>query len=209
MNKLPARGWLRPYDTSPYSIRFELGGEIFSMAEPVARFTQAYDRARAVANHVFQNSSRILGIVSWFPGDCDLVGQTRDRLGLEGLAVAGFQPGAPIVTWVDSPPWLIDEDKIDLTWQAFDLTNAKHLRDVLLWCAISDEMPIQPDAAAISYFYDPDAEVVLHIYDDRGMDLTSLSATTLRSTYDHYAGWLLDWDRPRMEAVFGPPKQRR
>lgn len=176
-----------------------------SMTEPVARFTQAYDRARAVADHVFRNSNRLLGLVSSFQNDCDLAGQPMASVGLKGLAAAGFRPGAPLVTWVDSPPWLIEEDQVDLTWQAFDLTSGKNLRDVLLWCAISKEMPVQPDAAAISYLYDPDAEIVLHVYDDRGMDLISLSETALRSTYDRYASWLLDWDRPRMEAVLGPP----
>lgn len=205
MNRLPGRGWFRPYDISPYSIRFELGGETFSMAEPVARFTQAYDRARAVADHVFHNSNQILGIVSWFQDDCDLGGNPVVNVGLEGLAVAGFRPGAPLATWEDSPPWLIEEDQVDLTWHAFDLTNGKNLRDVLLWCAISREMPIQPEASAIIYLYDADADVVLHVYDDRGMDLISLSETTLRSTYDRFSGWLLGWDRPRMDAVLGPP----
>jgi hypothetical protein len=175
------------------------------MSQPVARFTQAYDRARAIADHLFHDSRQILGIVSWFPDDRDLVGRPRDNVGLEGLEVAGFQPGSPLATWVESPLWLIDEDQVELTWQAFDLTDGKHLRDVLLWCAIAEEMPIGPDASAISYLFDPDAEVVLHIYDDRGMDLTGLSATTLKSTYDRYSGWLLDHDRSRMEAVFGPP----
>ncbi len=196
-------GWLDPFERSPSSLRFELGGELFpNQTQPVARFSQAYDRARAVADHVFASSSRLVGVVLWFDDDAGLAGQPRPP-GLVSLRAAGFETGAPIATWDEVPPWLRDVEDEDVAghWAAYDLSR-RDQRDVLLWCAISDEMSIGPDAAVTSYIVDPDADLALHVYDDRGMDLIGLTPDTVRDAYGRFDGWLLDYDRPRMRRIF-------
>jgi hypothetical protein len=44
--------WLKPFRLSPFSLRFELGGETFSNDAPVPRFIQAIERARDVTRDV-------------------------------------------------------------------------------------------------------------------------------------------------------------
>jgi hypothetical protein len=196
-------GWLSPFDQSPYSLRFELGGDLSNLDDPVRRFTRAYDRARALADRVFQASQRLIAVVMWTPDAADLAGGARQS-GLSALASIGFDTSRPIQSWEGLPPWLEGEDPevVKCFWSAFDLSERRGERDILLWCAVADEMPVKPDAAVVSYLLDPDAAVLLHVYDDRGMDLTGLSACGLADIYREFDPWLLDYDRARMAAAF-------
>ncbi len=195
-------GWLNPFDQSPYSLRFELGGEHSNLNDPVSRFTQAYDRARTVAESIFGASQRLTAVVMCTEAPSDLTGQPREP-GLSSLASVGFDASQPTCSWEGLPPWLEGEDpeEVKCFWAAFDLTGSRRQQDILLWCSIADEMPIQPKAAVVSYLLDPDASVLLHVYDDRGMDLTGLSAASVASTYRKFDQWFLDYDRDRMAAA--------
>ena len=195
-------GWLSPFDQSPYSLRFELGGDLSNLDDPVRRFTQAYDRARTVADKVFQASQRLVAVVMWTEEPSDLTGRPR-KPGLSSLASIGFDTTQPTLSWEGLPPWLEGEDPeaVKCFWAAFDLSACRGQQDILLWCSIADEMPIEPNAAVVSYLLDPDAAVLLHVYDDRGMDLTGLSAQSVASVYREFDRWLLEYDRDRMAAA--------
>ncbi len=45
-------------------------------------------------------------------------------------------------------------------------------------------------------------KLVVHVYDDRGMDVVALDKGTLRPLYQRYESWLLDYDREQMDALF-------
>lgn len=82
--------WLAPFRSSPFSLRFELGGETFGNDAPVPRFMQAFGRARQVAREVFEDSQRMFGIVAAFPNSAnDIFAPARD--GCAALAAAGFK----------------------------------------------------------------------------------------------------------------------
>lgn len=200
MNLGPA--WLRPFDQSPYSLRFELGGDLSNLDDPVRRFTQAYDRARAIAGSVFRSSQRLVAVVMWTEEPSDLIGRPREP-GLPSLASIGFDTSRPILSWEGLPPWMEGEDpeSIRCLWAAFDLSACRSHQDILLWCSIADEMPVEPNAAVVSYLLDPDAAILLHVYDDRGMDLTGLSAQSVVTFHREFDRWLLDYDRDRMTAA--------
>ena len=195
-------GWLNPFDQSPYSLRFELGGDHSNLDDPVRRFTQAYDRARTVAESVFGVSRRLIAVVMSTEPLSDLTGRPR-KPGLSSLASIGFDTSQPTHSWEGPPPWLAEEDAegVKSSWAAFDLSANRRQQDILLWCSIADEMPVEPNAAVVSYLLDPDAGVLLHVYDDRGMDLTGLSAASVASAYREFDEWLLDYDRDRMAAA--------
>ncbi|MDQ3124425.1 MAG: hypothetical protein M3Q74_02315, partial [Pseudomonadota bacterium] len=66
--------WLAAFQGSEYSLRFELGGETLSnLTQPVPRFLQAFDRARAIADAVFPGVGALLGVVGfWKLGELEL-----------------------------------------------------------------------------------------------------------------------------------------
>jgi len=73
----------------------------------------------------------------------------------------------------------------------------------LLWAAVANEMGIGPKASVACYIYAPATGALMHVYDDRGMDLTALRPEPLAQIYRQFNDWVLDYDRPRIEAVFG------
>ncbi len=45
--------------------------------------------------------------------------------------------------------------------------------------------------------------IVLHMYDDRGMDLVASSREALQGIHDAYKPWILEYDRDRIGSTFG------
>lgn len=194
--------WLDPYRDSPFSIRFELGGQTFGNDAPVPRFLQAFGRAKCIAQEVFEASAQTLGIVGAWPNPAlDIFAPAED--GFEALGAAGFTL-EPMSEW-QAPLWpdqAEDEDRMPHRWRAFDVTDDEAQRDVLLWCAVSMEMAVRPKAPVLSFLADFDRNILLHVYDDRGMDVTALDPETLLPVYRRRRDWLLDHDRLRMSDAF-------
>jgi hypothetical protein len=198
--------WLSAFGRSEYSLRFELGGETFSnLTQPVPRFLQALDRARTIAAATFPADGPLVGVVGYWPlGDFELFhpAATPGETGLDDLGRMGFPTGAPMATWTAIPPGFGEEDGVVWSWNAYDLADRTDLRDVILWAAVAKEMAVAPKAPIAGYLYDPERQVLMHVYDDRGMDLTALDAGRLDQAYRQFNDWLLDYDRPRIDAIF-------
>ena len=96
----------------------------------------------------------------------------------------------------------MEDGDLDFIWRSFDVTSDTASQDALLWCSIAYEMPISPKAPIISFLADFTQGLLLHVYDDRGMDVTSLEAAALLSIYEAFDPWLLDYDRDRMKSAF-------
>lgn len=198
---------LAAFQGSRYSLRFELGGETLSnLTQSVPRFLQAFDRARAIADAIFPSDEPLKDVVGfWALGELELfhpeakVGQT----GLDDLGRMGFPVEHPTSTWSAIPPLFGEEDGVVWDWNAYDLSGRRDLRDVLIWAAVANEMGIGPKAPIACYLYAPNPNVLMHVYDDRGMDLTALAFEPLKEIYRQFHNWILDYDRPRIEAVFG------
>lgn len=86
--------------------------------------------------------------------------------------------------------------------RGYDLEHRKDLRDTLLWHAIATEMPIYPSAPVLTFLVDLESSTMLHVYDDRGMDVISDDPAKLQVLYLGFADWLLDYDRERMAKMF-------
>ena len=194
--------WYAPFRHAPFSLRFALGGEVFGNDAPVPRFVQAFGRARQVADEVFAPSERLLGIVAaGLDTAHDIFAPADD--GFAALAEAGFNRPC-LGEWTGALfPGDAEEDHVPARWRAFDLGGDLAARDVLLWCSIAYEMAIAPKAPVLAYLADPERGILLHVYDDRGMDVTSVRRDPLLPVYHGRTEWLLDHDRPRMAEAFG------
>ena len=78
---------------------------------------------------------------------------------------------------------------------------------MLLWAAVAREMPVTPKARWLTdlYLVDFSRATVLHVYDDRGMDVVAADVGRLRPLHGRFGDWLLAHDRPRADATFGRP----
>jgi hypothetical protein len=52
------------------------------------------------------------------------------------------------------------------------------------------------------YFINTSNHTILHLYDDRGMDVISVHPNKLKSLYKKYNEYILDYDRDRIDVVF-------
>lgn len=194
--------WTPSSPAEDFRLRFELGGEEFDNAvQAVPRFLQAHSRASAVADALFTGAC--VAAVAWngrtpypdgFPDD------VKD--GFVALQSTGF--AAPqVAEWSAClyPEPAGNEAQV-WTLRSYDLGQDKVARDTLLWHAVASEMSIYPSAPVVIFLIDPNVPAMLHVYDDRGMDVIGDDPIKLTRLYSNFADWLLDYDRNRMAALF-------
>lgn len=89
-----------------------------------------------------------------------------------------------------------------MIWRAVNVGD-RSMRNALLWSVIASEMPIQPRGLTSVFLTDLQQEVLFHPYVDRGADVRGSRIDLIAPLHRRFDGWLLDYDRPRMAAVFG------
>jgi len=162
---------------------------------------QALTRSRTIRDAVFNDASRLWAVVaSEADPSKDFYAPVPD--GFAALSACGFRANA-IAEWrARLDPEEPEQREEDFIWRAFDVTSDIASQDALLWSSLSYEMPIEPRLPAVSHFADLERGILLHVYDDRGMDVTALTAAPLLPLYKQFDGWLLDYDQERMAAAF-------
>ncbi|MFO1013824.1 MAG: hypothetical protein U1E50_08675 [Caulobacteraceae bacterium] len=166
--------------TMPHAARFELGGDIPNIEDPARRFLQAIDRARRLCRLAFAESAQVEVLLSLY-GPA-LLGP-RERRILRRLNRAGFDSSSlkPLGSTLQHDADYAAEFGSDLHrhWFGAVLTGPEADIDRLLWCAIADEMPIEPSSPVDIYFVDFERRLIVHPYDDRGLDIAAGSATDI------------------------------
>ena len=52
------------------------------------------------------------------------------------------------------------------------------------------------------YFVNMSRDIILHMYDDRGLDVIATNRTSLLGLYHSHNAWILDHDRERIDVIF-------
>lgn len=176
------------------ALRFELSrGSTF-----VEQFTSAYDRAREIARFAFCDSASLVVVLAWF-GEGPPV---RHMDVFRSLRACGVRMGRPRSCWTR---W----HEADEYGEAGQRTLVAFRADVsaldgLLWGALAVDLGIRPRLPARVYLADPERGLLLHPYDDRGMDAVGPDRGRLRELFARFHDCLLDYDLARMEAFFAP-----
>lgn len=194
--------WDSAFKGSPYWLRFELGGEDFGCVDaPVPRFVQALTRARTIRDAVFADSERLWAVVaSAADPSRDFYAPVPD--GFDAISSYGFRGSASAEWRARLNPNEPEQREEDFIWRAFDVTSDIASQDALLWSSIGYELPIKPKSPVVSHLVDFERGILLHVYDDRGMDALALTGAPLLPFYKKFDAWLLDYDRERMGAAF-------
>ncbi len=178
------------------ALRFELslGGDRLD------QFEQAWDRGRGIVDTAFGDAPALVAVVSWFSRGPML----RHREVFRSLRACGVRPGRPRAAWTE--PYVdpgVDPDLDGPETRAFAAffveRQAVHR---LLWGALAVDLGIRPRLEASLYLADPERGVLVHPYDDRGMDVIGPDRARLAELYGRFNDRLLDWDRERMDAFF-------
>jgi hypothetical protein len=199
--------WDTAFNASPYSLRFSLSDD----ADPgyVAMFTLAYDRARALFEDVFADSSKVFAVIAAAPAVFeDPIGRAKyadlSEDGFKALTLMGLAEREVLHEWLAWPFWGEPECD-DVLWRhrVLDVTGDRAARDLMLWSNLAQDLGVRPVAPAHCRFVDPQRGILLNAYDDRGMDVVALDLATLADFRVRRDAWVLDYDRDRIAQVFG------
>jgi hypothetical protein len=193
--------WESDLWASPYRLRFELneGGAY------VTRFTRSYDRARCLARAAIPTDD-LVGVIAAYPDPKRELGAKwhgwMTGTGFSHLEKLGVPTEPALATWSDywwpedkeddeADPWL--HRAVNLTWDQ---------ADILLWNQVAQDMGVARRAPINSKLVDLTRGVSVYAYDDRGMDISSISKHSIAGLYERFDKWLLDYDRIRMAKAF-------
>jgi hypothetical protein len=185
----------------PTSLRFELGDP--EHKEPHKRdpayFDPLHRRARALYEAAFAaTDSCILSSVEY---RCSKLGRRAchfatvfDEARERNLGI-GRPSGR---AWVPSGN---PECKVRYVWAEVSPRRIDY--DYLLRRFARTDFPLAGGGfAGTVYFINLTRNLIFHMYDDRGLDLSATKRETLKPLYDSHNSWLLDWNRERMEQMF-------
>lgn len=197
--------WERDLWASPYRLRFELNEGGAYVTRYVTKFTRSYDRARCLARAALPTDG-LVGIIAAYPDPKREMGAEwlgwMDGTGFDHLEKLGVPTEPTLATWSgywwpgeeqddEAEPWL--HRAVKLTWDQ---------ADILLWNQVAQDMGVAPRAPINSKLVDLTRGVSVHAYDDRGMDITSITKESIAGLYQLFDKWLLDYDRVRITEVF-------
>lgn len=182
-----------------YALRFELGGEGVSTLRPLKRIIQAFDRAKFVAAELFNESQSVWMLTSEYCGAVPR-GKRLKPYKSCGLKRKDFQYLGS-VSQRENPDVDNEDGEVFRHWDAVELADQGQLNEVM-WLALGGELGIRPASFAAIYFVDFAKGLVLHPYDDRGMDVAALCKEDLASLYSARKDWLLEYNREEIKALF-------
>lgn len=176
------------------ALRFELSRS----GPPIDLFAQAFDRAREIAGYVFRDSSSPTAVLSWFGEGPPL----RHREVFRSVRDCGIDLARPRACWTETHEESWGPEPRTLV--AFSC--GREMLDRLLWGALAADLGIRPRLLARVHLADPERGVMLHPYDDRGMDVIGPNAELLSDLFHRFHDRLLPYDLPRMESFFASPR---
>ena len=95
----------------------------------------------------------------------------------------------------------LDETPYRLTWTRSPRISFDASR--MFQGIANRERGSQPRVSSGVYVIVPHAKAILHMYDDRGLDILAFDLETLRPLYDSFSDWIVEDQRHRIKFRFG------
>jgi hypothetical protein len=180
----------------PNGLRFALseGGSQLDQALTALR------KASVVCDHIFAGEEQMLvHLEAHLPQS-----HCGSRTALRELRTAGIIVPRVREVWIEvDAPTETDDDANELLCCAFEVPVAK-LQN-LLWCAITTDLgPLRPKPRCRVYLLNLNKGIVVHPYDDRGMDVISRNASALAGLFERHGALLFKYDIEAMRQKFAP-----
>lgn len=182
----------------PGGLRFELseGGH------PLDQVLVAFRKATSICADIFDSDDLILVHLQKIAPPS----RYRLRSTLRELDLAGVKIPPTREIWLEKDEedsWGESSDERYWINMAFELPLAK-LQN-LLWCALAGDFgQLHPNPHCLVYLLNIEKEIIIHPYDDRGMDIIGGKFSELKDLYKKYNCWLLGYDLEVMNATFSP-----
>jgi len=191
------QAFARPlFYSCPGGLRFELS-ETGGMIE---QFLLALRKSTEICADIFNGESTLVTCLRFHS-----VGQRfAHRPLLQSLHSAGVEIPSERSIWserTDPDDWFCEGEPE--YWINLAFETPARLLQALLWCALAaDFEAIAPNPRCAVYLFNLKAGVMVFPYDDRGMDVVGPNKALLSRLYHRHQTYLLDYDRPAMDADF-------
>ncbi len=179
--------------SNPGGLRFELS----ESGAAVEQFLTALRKSSEVCREIFDSEQTFTVCLSVYLYRSNY--SYRDTL--RSLARAGIEVPRDKSMWLVMEDDTAEDEPLRVLYVAF--TVARALLDCILWCALGTDLGIRPcPRLRAVYLLSLKQQVLVHPYDDRGMDVVGSNHELLARLYARFGSYLLDYDRKIMEATF-------
>jgi hypothetical protein len=187
---------------APIGIRFEIGGQ-----EPIYLSTSS---KKLVSNPAYIDAAfeRVMSIYHGLPHEPNLLridgypDEKNTQEIIDDICKYTELP-LPHEQVLETIP---NEDEIgtyfcqlQLYW---DLSVMKFQPDKLLREIIKGDIGGCRELVSSTYLIDSHSTILFHLYDDRGLDVVAANKESLRSLYERFNVWILDYDRKKIDLLF-------
>ena len=180
-----------------YFNRVDFGGDLFGQWPIGIRFDiglERVPRAVTIFNFLFGKAEECILISQDWPSDYPLAERFTTLFETPGI----FSSSPIQFQAVEGLPF--DESSYRLTWTrlfplAFDA-------DRMFQAIANRERGGVPSISGRVYVVNPQSKVILHMYDDRGLDIIAHDQVAIRPLYESFSEWVLDNQKQRVAFRF-------
>lgn len=176
-------------------IRFELGGEVKNGTKE--RIQQVSERMKLIFNEGFKTCTDIWVLIYEYDQEQSLNQASNEYLHQQ-LNTENFKE-----------LYKSREEITTHSFESLDVTiiickpQIASINTSNIFKGIANlEMGFEPAIGQDIYFISPLNGTILHMYDDRGCDLTAAHPDSIRHVYEHCNDWILDYNREEIDKYF-------
>lgn len=188
---------------APVGIRFNVGGDI-DMAEK--RVKQVKHRAVTLFNEVNQDKDNIYFVLFMDSWDEHRVSSfENDVIQVFETFINGLDVKQVFKKEQDYRYKEMDEDDDTVTIRYCAKLKVKDLDIDKLILEIANRTIANQVSSIVGdiFLVNETTKVIFYLYDDRGLDIVAVNKEKLKSIYEKYNDWILDYDRERINEIFG------
>jgi hypothetical protein len=181
-----------------YFSRVDFGGDLFSQWPIGLRFE--------IGEHQVSRAVKLFEFIFRDTEDCILISQdwSSDLQLAEPHTPLFATPGVfPYLPPLSGPLMVspYEESQYQLLWTrlsaaSFDVTR-------IFQGIANRERPGTPKVASAVYVLDENSKLIMHMYDDRGLDVIAHASSTLLPICDRFGDWIVDNQRRKTSSRFG------
>lgn len=177
-----------------YGIRFEIGvGDVYN-ADMIPRKEYVEDALKR-AMTIYNYGVKLPAILMW-----EVYPNEEDKSKFESLFSKKVIPILPQEE--SSQNFENDNDVIKYTQFYWDIKKSKIPMDILFREIILGDLGGSVDFISSIYLFDVENHVMLHLYDDRGLDIVAHDKNKLEAIYQKLNSWILEYDRKQIDKIF-------
>jgi hypothetical protein len=160
-------------------------------------FSIASEKAIKIFDHIFHNQDKIIFVYQRFSDG-------RKKINKRSYILQQINDLGSKHIYYSNIKDIYELDKKGYCFKrlAVDLYKDEINYQSILEGVINSDFRRRPSIHGDCFFINKSKNIILYLYDDRGMDIIAKDKTSLESLYSKFNKWIIDYDREKIDAVF-------